>query len=39
MGIDIRRAEPGDYEAVSRIFIGPKAVAGTLQLPFTSAEE
>jgi putative acetyltransferase len=34
----IRRAEPADYEAVARIFSGPKAVAGTLQLPFPSAE-
>ncbi len=34
----IRRAEPGDYEAASRIFSGPKAVWGTLQLPFPSAD-
>ncbi|MEW6400505.1 MAG: GNAT family N-acetyltransferase [Chloroflexota bacterium] len=34
----IRRAEPADYEAVAKIFSGPKAVAGTLQLPFPSAE-
>jgi putative acetyltransferase len=34
----IRRAEPSDYEAVCRIFSGPKAVWGTLQLPFPSAE-
>jgi L-phenylalanine/L-methionine N-acetyltransferase len=34
----VRRAEPGDYEAVSRIFSGPKAVWGTLQVPFPSAE-
>lgn len=38
MTITIRRAEPGDYEAVARIFAGPKAVWGTLQLPFPSAE-
>ena len=34
----IRRAEPADYEAVFRIFSGPRAVSGTLQLPFPSAE-
>jgi putative acetyltransferase len=34
----IRRAQPGDYEAVSRIFEGVKAYSGTLQLPFPSAE-
>jgi putative acetyltransferase len=37
--IDIRQAEPSDYEAVHRIFSGPKAVTGTLQLPFPSLEE
>jgi len=34
----IRRAEPADYEAVFKIFLGPRAVSGTLQLPFPSAE-
>ncbi len=34
----IRRMEPGDYEAVYRIFSGPRAVWGTLQVPFPSAE-
>ena len=34
----IRRAEPSDYEAVSKIFSGPRAVSGTLQLPFPSVE-
>jgi putative acetyltransferase len=34
----VRRAEPADYEAVVKIFSGPQAVAGTLQLPFPSAE-
>ena len=34
----IRRAEPADYEAVFKIFSGPRAVSGTLQLPFPSAE-
>lgn len=38
MAIVVRRAEPGDYEAVRRVFAGPKAVWGTLQLPFPSAE-
>ena len=34
----IRRAEPGDYEAMARILEGPKAVWGTLQLPYPSME-
>ncbi|MGE5073951.1 MAG: GNAT family N-acetyltransferase [Anaerolineae bacterium] len=34
----IRRAEPGDYEAVRRVLSGPKAVWGTLQLPYPTAE-
>jgi len=34
----IRRAEPADYESVRAVFAGPKAVWGTLQLPFPSAE-
>jgi hypothetical protein len=34
----IRRAEPEDYSAVSDLFAGPKAVWGTLQLPFPSRE-
>jgi putative acetyltransferase len=38
MTISIRRAEPSDYEAVRQVFAGPKAVWGTLQLPFPSAE-
>ena len=36
--ISIRRAEPGDYEALHRIFTSPKLVRGTLQLPFPSLE-
>ena len=36
--VSVRRAEPEDHEALHRIFSGPKAVAGTLQLPFPSAE-
>jgi L-phenylalanine/L-methionine N-acetyltransferase len=38
MTISIRRAEPGDYEALQRIAAGPKAIWGTLQLPFPSVE-
>ncbi len=34
----IRRAEPADYLAAMRIMEGPKAVWGTLQLPYPSAE-
>jgi len=34
----VRRAEPGDHEALQRIFSGLRAIAGTLQLPFPSAE-
>ena len=38
MTITIRRAEPSDYEAVQRILAGPKAIWGTLQVPFPSLE-
>lgn len=34
----VRCAEPEDFEALYRIFSGPKAVRGTLQLPFPSKE-
>ena len=34
----IRRAEPGDYEAMQRIFAAPLARAGTLQLPYPAQE-
>lgn len=34
--ISIRRIEPNDYEAVQRIFTGPRVVYGTLQLPYPS---
>jgi putative acetyltransferase len=37
--IAIRRTEPDDYKAVHLIFTGPKAVWGTLQTPFPSAEQ
>jgi len=39
MEISIRHAEPSDYEAVQRIFAGPRAIRGTLQLPFPSLEQ
>ena len=38
MDVTVRRTEPGDYEAIQRIFNGPRAMAGTLQLPLPSAE-
>ena len=38
MTIVVRRAEPGDYEAVRSVYAGPKAIWGTLQLPFPSVE-
>ena len=36
--IAIRHSEPDDYEALHRTFSGPKAIWGTLQLPFPSRE-
>lgn len=36
--VRIRAAEPADFEAVRRIYAAPRAQAGTLQLPFPSAE-
>ena len=38
MKITVRHTEPGDYEAVQRIFTYPNATRGTLQLPFPSVE-
>jgi L-phenylalanine/L-methionine N-acetyltransferase len=38
MNIAIRRAEPSDYEAMQKVFEGPKVIWGTLQLPFPSVE-
>jgi len=38
MTITIRHTEPGDYEAVQRIFTSPNATRGTLQVPFPSVE-
>jgi hypothetical protein len=34
MNITIRRAEPNDAEALNYIYAGPKAIWGTLQLPY-----
>lgn len=36
--ITVRRTEPSDYLGVQRIFSMPRAVWGTLQLPYPSAE-
>src|SRR5438034_1233623 len=36
--IVIRRAEPADAEAIHETFLGPRAIAGTLQLPYPSVE-
>ena len=38
MDIIIRHAEPDDAEAIHRILNGPRATAGTLQLPLQSVE-
>jgi putative acetyltransferase len=38
MTITIRRTEPGDYEAVQKIYASPQVIWGTLQLPFPSVE-
>ena len=38
MEITVRHAEPSDVEALHRIMSGPKAAAGTLQLPLQPAE-
>ena len=36
--ITIRRATPDDAPALVRIFSGPRAITGTLQIPYTSEE-
>ena len=36
--ITVRHSEPEDYIALHRIFSGPRAIAGTLQMPFPRAE-
>jgi putative acetyltransferase len=38
MNITIRAFEPSDYEAMHKIFAGPKVVWGTLQLPHPTLE-
>jgi L-phenylalanine/L-methionine N-acetyltransferase len=38
VSIVVRRAEPGDYAAVSAVYAGANAIQGTLQLPFPSLE-
>jgi putative acetyltransferase len=35
----VRRCEPEDYEAVHRVYSSPGAMAGTLGVPFSSAQE
>jgi len=32
----VRRAEPSDAEAIHTTFLGARAIAGTLQLPYPS---
>src|SRR5262245_26933086 len=39
MSFTIRRTEPSDCEAVQQIFSGPKAIWGTLQVPFSSVKQ
>lgn len=39
MNLTIRRAEPGDYEAIHKIFTYPKVIWGTLQVPYPSVEQ
>jgi hypothetical protein len=38
MDVTVRHTEPEDYIALHRIFSGPRAIAGTLQMPLTRAE-
>ena len=38
MEITVRHSEPEDYRALHRIFSGPRAMAGTLQMPLPSLE-
>lgn len=37
--INIRRITPDDAEAISRLYDAPRALWGTLQIPYTSAEQ
>jgi putative acetyltransferase len=36
--ITVRYVEPNDYEALHKIFSGPRAISGTLQLPLRPTE-
>ena len=38
MDITVLHSEPEDYRALHCIFSGPRAIAGTLQMPFPRAE-
>jgi putative acetyltransferase len=38
MELEIRRVEPGDYKAVQGVYSQPRAIWGTMQLPFPSEE-
>ena len=35
----VRRCEPEDYEGVHRVYSSPKAMAGTMGVPYSSARE
>jgi L-phenylalanine/L-methionine N-acetyltransferase len=35
----IRRCEPEDFEAVHRVYTFPNAMTGTIEVPFSSAQE
>lgn len=35
----VRRCEPEDYEAVHRVYSSPNAMAGTIGVPYSSAQE
>lgn len=37
--IVVRRATPDDAEALQRLFDAPRAIWGTMQIPYTSAEQ
>jgi putative acetyltransferase len=39
MEIQIRHAEPDDYQAIHAIYTQPGVVSGTLQLPYSSAQK
>jgi putative acetyltransferase len=38
MNLIIRRTEPGDYEAIHKIFTCPRVIWGTLQVPYPSID-